>query len=416
MNASGELGRRISLGSLYVLLFLLPFSKSAIELMFGGLLLGWALERWDPRTRRGTIWLRAPSRPLLLALATFLGVCILSIAVSRHMRQSLEGLIGKWLEYLLFFVFVADLGAQEGVGRRCAAVLSAGSVFVILEAVWQEIFGRGLFRGYRLMVFDRMTGPYENPIDLATYLMVVLLLLVGVTSFRRGRGVRGLLWLLAVAVLLCLGRTLAFGAWLSLGVGLAWLLWREPRVRRQAMMTGAAVLLAAGFFILRRGDWSLVSFSDVGTKDRVFMWQTALRMIQDRPLLGHGINTFMANYLDYWVGGERQPRYAHNSYLQMAAETGLIGLAAFLWLLWLLRRAIERGLRAGSGADDRGLLAGLAAALLAFLIQAGYDTNFYAMRQVAMFWVLAGLAVGLSERVSTDASGAKSAPMTSVHR
>ncbi len=404
MKASGDLGRRIGLGSLYVLLFLLPFSKSAIELMFGGLLLGWVLERWDPRTRRRTLWLRAPSRPLLLALAAFLGVCVLSITMSRHMPQSLKGLIGKWLEYLLFFVFVADLGAQDGVGRRCAAVLSAGSVFVIVEAVWQEIFGRGLFLGYRLMVYERITGPYENPIDLATYLMVIVPLLLALAVLQRRRLARAGLWILVGALLLCLGRTLAFGAWLSFGAALAWLMWREPALRRPAFLTGIAILLAAGFVMLRRGNWFLISLSDVGTKDRIFMWQAALRMILDRPLLGHGINTFMANYLDYWVGGEQQPRYAHNCYLQMAAETGVVGLAAFLWLLWLVFARMARALRASRGSGDRVLLAGLAAGLVAFAIQAGYDTNFYAMRQVAMFWVLAGLAVGLSERLDDGAS------------
>jgi O-antigen ligase len=146
-----------------------------------------------------------------------------------------------------------------------------------------------------------------------------------------------------------------------------------------------------------------VSLSDVGTKDRVFMWQTAWHMIQDRPVLGHGINTFMANYLTYWVGGEQQPRYAHNCYLQMAAETGLVGLAAFLWLLWLAFARMGRALTRAPASGDRTILAGLVAGLLAFAIQAGYDTNFYAMRQVAIFWVLAGLAVGLSARLTTGA-------------
>ncbi|MDP3767091.1 MAG: hypothetical protein Q8S13_03675, partial [Dehalococcoidia bacterium] len=77
---------------------------------------------------------------------------------------------------------------------------------------------------------------------------------------------------------------------------------------------------------------------------------------------------------------------------------------AFLWLLWLVFARMARALRAAGGARERALLAGLSAGLLAFVIQSGYDTNFYAMRQVAMFWVLAGLAVGLSERLDGGAS------------
>lgn len=396
----GQLGRTVQLDSLYVLLFLLPFSKAAIELAFGGFFIGWLMERADATTRRQTLWLQPSFRPLLAAVVAFLGVCALSIAVSRHPHESVRGFVGKWLEYLLFFIIVVDLGRLDGVGRRSAAVMAGGSLFVIVEAVWQELFGRGLFLGHQWMVYDRMTGPYENPIDLATYLMVIILFLLGLAAAVPRRRVRAALWVLMVALLLCLGRTLAFGAWLSFGAALAWLIWREPALRRPALVTGVVILFAAGFFVLRRGYWTVLSLSDVGTKDRVFMWQDALRMIQDQPILGHGINTFMANYLQYWVGGEQQPRYAHNCYLQMAAETGLVGLAAFLWLLWRVFAKIGRGLQAARGSGDRLLLAGLAAGLLAFVIQAGYDTNFYAMRQVALFWVLAGLAVGQSSRVA----------------
>jgi O-antigen ligase len=388
--------KRFQEGSLCVLLFLLPFSKAAIEIGFGLLLLGWVLERVDSRTRGDTVWRRASFRPLALALAGFLGVCALSILGSRHLPESLSGLINKWAEYLLFFVIAADLGARPGVVRRVAWVFAASSVFVVVEALSQELFGTGIFRGYRWIVYQRMTGPYENPIDLATYLMVAIPLLLGLAAVQPRRPARAVLWTLIAILLACFGRTLAFGAWLSFLAAFALLVWRRTPLRRQAALTVLAALLAAGFFVARRGEWRIVSLSDVGTQDRIYMWQTALRMIHDRPMLGHGINTFMANYLDYWVGGERMPRYAHNCYLQMAAETGLVGLAAFLWLLWRVFARMWRALRAAGGSRERALLAGLAAGLLAFVIQSAYDTNFYAMRQVALFFVLAGLAVGLS--------------------
>ncbi|MBI4341307.1 MAG: O-antigen ligase family protein, partial [Candidatus Omnitrophica bacterium] len=136
---------------------------------------------------------------------------------------------------------------------------------------------------------------------------------------------------------------------------------------------------------------------EFGKVDRWVCWVAAMRMIQDRPVLGFGLNTFMANYLDYWVGGERNPRYAHNCYLQMAAETGYIGLTAFLLLLGFLFVRIVSGWRQASP-PQQVLLAGCMAGLMAFAVQAGIDTNFYSLRQAALFWVIAGLAVGLSVR------------------
>jgi O-antigen ligase len=311
-----------------------------------------------------------------------------------------EGFIGKWLEYALLFMMAADLGARQGIPRRVGVLVAWSSVLVVIEALSQELFGTGVFRGYRWIVFERMTGPYTNPIDLATYIMVVVPLLLGVAQ-GAARRVRWALWVLVAALIGCLGRTLAFGVWLSFGAALLWLAWRRPDLRRPVLVALGAVAAASLGFMALRGEWYLATLSDMGTKDRVYMWQAALRMIQARPVLGHGVNTFMANYLDYWVGGERQPRYAHNCYLQIAAETGLIGLAAFSAMIASAARRIWTALR-GARADTA-LLAGLATGLLAFLIHAGYETNFFSMRQAALFWTLGGLALGMSQPVARAA-------------
>ena len=179
--------------------------------------------------------------------------------------------------------------------------------------------------------------------------------------------------------------------------------WRAALRRPGPVLVLVTVVLLGGGFLLGRqgrplGD--VVVLHDIGTRDRWAMWQAALGMIRDRPIVGHGVNTFMANYLDYWVGGERMPRYAHNCYLQVAAETGIVGLAAFLWLLAALFLRLGRAARVPPFDASRLLLSGLCAGLVAFAVQAGVDTNFYALRQAALFWVLAGMAVGLSEHAA----------------
>ncbi|MBI3087355.1 MAG: hypothetical protein HYY91_00490, partial [Candidatus Omnitrophica bacterium] len=170
MKALGSWRRLLQEGSLYLLLVLLPFSKAAVEILFGFLLLGWVLERLDPRTRRDTLWLKPALRPLGLALAGYLGICALSITVSRFPEVSVRAFFSKWLEYLWFFVIATDLGGRPAVLRRSLGALACSAFLVLVEGLSQEWLGHGLFRGYALHTFLRMTGPYENPIDLATYL------------------------------------------------------------------------------------------------------------------------------------------------------------------------------------------------------------------------------------------------------
>jgi O-antigen ligase len=73
---------------------------------------------------------------------------------------------------------------------------------------------------------------------------------------------------------------------------------------------------------------------------RLEMYSVTSRMIADKPWTGHGIATWPSQYLKYADGlpsaGTRTP---HNDYLFYAAELGLIGLAALLWI-WLTQLTI----------------------------------------------------------------------------
>ena len=70
------------------------------------------------------------------------------------------------------------------------------------------------------------------------------------------------------------------------------------------------------------------------TSDRAFLVDAGLKMIRDRPLTGVGINAFRPAYPLYAQlkphGHRDKPTHAHNIYLELTAETGLIGLGGLL--------------------------------------------------------------------------------------
>ena len=85
------------------------------------------------------------------------------------------------------------------------------------------------------------------------------------------------------------------------------------------------------------------NFSSIDS--RLIIWGTALEIIKDKPLLGIGIGSFKMDYLDYQAGFLKEnPIYlkyhsraeeAHNEYIQLAAELGIIGLGIFLYILFI---------------------------------------------------------------------------------
>lgn len=386
-----------------ILLFLIPFSIAAVEICFGLLLLGWILHGWVSGWKDLRLWASPDRFHLRLSLIIFLTVCAMSIAVSAYKAISLSGFINKWLEYALLMVFAVELGRRPRLRNWSVPVIAASGSCVVIEAVTQEMFGYGLFTRHPLMKFSRMTGPYTNPTDLATYLMVLMFILLGYLVVSKRPRWSGAIVLVLFAALACFIRTQTRGAWLGVAAGFVAMITASvhPRIRRAVAAIFVLLLAAIGTVIWLQGPERLhhLFFDlDIGKTDRYYMWRSALWMIKDRPLLGQGLNTFMANYVAYWVGGEIAPRYAHNCFLQVAAETGLIGLTAFLWFLGsVIVRQVQALRRLVS--DESALLCGIFGALAGFLVQSAVDTNFYVIRQAALFWVLAGFGFGFAEQL-----------------
>ena len=130
---------------------------------------------------------------------------------------------------------------------------------------------------------------------------------------------------------------------------------------------------------------------------RKALWSAAVNMGADHPLLGVGPGRFGIESPNYVTDDpvNLQRPFAHNSYLEIFAETGFPGLIAFLAMLltsWSLAvRGRRRALAAG---DER--MATLASAIQGGLVVAVTAANFLSVQITAPLWVLAGLAAVVS--------------------
>lgn len=418
MNLQASSIRRTGGAALVLFLFVIPFSKAVVEIFFPVLLLLWLFGWKRPFSEGNLRSIPAPNRNLFFLLALYLIVCLFSVSVSSFPELSLRGFIGKTLEYALLFIIAADLAAEPRTARRAMQALLAAAGLVILWGLVQEgLIHTAMYQGEardfitgKRLDYVRMVGPYENPNDLATFLMVAGLAAAG-WALRAGKSrITPVLWVSAALIAACLSWTRSMGGLLGAFCGLALLGWIH-RDNKQLLwsMAGAAVA-AAGFFLITSSESldKLLTFSDIASNDRASMWQTGWSMFKDRPLFGHGLNTFMANYSSFAPDAGKNPAYAHNCYLQMAAETGILGLSIFVIFLTGLSRHLWSALRMRTAGpaetaepELRAALDGISAALLGFLVQSTFDTNFYALRQAVLFWTLAGAAVALSTRLQS---------------
>ena len=121
---------------------------------------------------------------------------------------------------------------------------------------------------------------------------------------------------------------------------------------------------------------------------RIGFWVEAAEFIKKYPLTGSGLNTY----------SKLENMYAHNCYLQMAAEIGIPGLLAFLVMIGVVFLRALRSLAELKDPYWETILAALLSGLAAFLIQSFFDTTLYSVQLGALFWVMVGL-IGAVSRV-----------------
>ena len=101
----------------------------------------------------------------------------------------------------------------------------------------------------------------------------------------------------------------------------------------------------------------------------------------------HNFNKFVAPGYRYGIP------YAHNCYLQMSCEIGIIGLASFLLILTLFFYEGIKTINTQQKTFSWYVLLASLTAVLGFCVQMAVDTIFYSLDFGILFWILFGLAV-----------------------
>lgn len=112
---------------------------------------------------------------------------------------------------------------------------------------------------------------------------------------------------------------------------------------------------------------------------RMNYWKEALNIIKMHPIAGVGLGNFNLTH----------SRYAHNLFLQLWAEMGILGLISMLWLIFL---SFGRGIRNfKTNMEQNHIIAAALSASLAFLFSNLFDIGFFIPEVAFIWWVILGL-------------------------
>jgi len=316
-------------------------------------------------------------------------------------------LLGGFSVLLAGLVRILNL---TGVTRLAGGLIALGVVLALVGIVQLALLGQDVYTGMRIYGFWRPRnllttpfGPFVNKNHFAGWMVMVMPLAAGYVAGLAERGLRGararwrdrFLWLSSRD-----GGRLQLVAFAFLLMGVSVVLTRSRSGLTSLLMaiaTGGALAAFLAVIVL----WAGVNIQQrFGTTSEAValrrgIWHDAARVVADFPLTGTGLNTFGTAMFQYQTFIRDQHVYeAHNDYLQLAAEGGLLLSVPIVATLIVFVRAVARRFRAGED-DTRGywIRVGAVVGLTAIAVQSIVEFSLQMPGNAALFVVLAAIAL-----------------------
>src|SRR3954453_5074639 len=281
---------------------------------------------------------------------------------------------------------------------------------------------------------DRLAGTIGEPTQLAALLVAGFVIALALAATERGKPLlRGFYFTASALCLITTFLTLSRAGIIALVLAMVAAVIVGGRWRAQvALVAGLVVLSLVGFFAFVATPHQRDRVTQVGqgsTTGRSDIWTVGWRMVEAHPVRGVGVGQFESSSVHYLIapGTIRrsdliidQPKVAHNIYLHILAEMGIVGLVPFLLILGFSLRcallAAREFARRGDTAMDlisRSVFVGLVGILAA---------DFFASEQFSkQLWLLLGIGPALlamaqrrdeaEERPALGGQPAPSAPL-----
>lgn len=299
------------------------------------------LRAWQPAARD----VLRRHRALFAGLVLLVVWVTLSLIWTRDPAAAIRELWPFYVAGLLALVVATMVSTPRQV-RLVVGAFVAGAVLSVLVGLIAQMLQPAATAGGS---DGRFEGGAGDPNFLAAALVPAVVLVAALGSSVRSA--HGRLALGAAIVVLALG----FAATASRGgvvaavvTGLAAIALYRGRRAQVALFVVGGLCLAGASLAASPAAWERVTSIDSRGNGRADLWNVAWQMSADHPIAGVGLNSFRARAPEYVrrpgtlhfvdLIAER-PRVVHNTYLQLLAEAGIVGLALFVLVVGACLRA-----------------------------------------------------------------------------
>ncbi len=242
-----------------------------------------------------------------------------------------------------------------------------------------------------IAIAARASSTFTNPLFFAAFLVIMMPFAAYCLLYFRSRRKRALSFVCLILIVGGIASSYSRGPYLALGLTFFVLLFYGKKRTVKLLSLAAASLIAMMVFassVFMR-LLSLFSNNDISINTRSKIFDACLDMIKQKWLFGYGTGVNNIREMLHSVYGIKQP-HAHNIFLEIILENGVIGLLFFIAILVVFAVMMFKLMRKGE--RERGFAITFLASIVAFCACGMTDCLFYGLKPTQYFLMILGLA------------------------
>lgn len=326
----------------------------------------------------------APFNRWLAATMLLLIAATISVFVSSDTRAAMGIWKAYFVEPLLFFSVLISTVKTDADKKQIIWALLLGTLPITIFAIIQKFTGWLIPNPFwQAVETRRVTSFFGYPNAVALYVAPLMPLAIYLWNTRLIQ--RILLSIIILFGVLAIIFAQSTGAIIAF-VGTA-ILFGLINKKTRLYAVGAMIIFTIIFSTtpLKQPFANEVLFQGVSGQLRLNMWGETVEMLKTHPILGAGLANYQTAVAPWHILKWAEIYlYPHNLFITFWSETGILGLAAFIWLIILFLKKTT--------ANYTRLSKVLIASILIILIHGLVDVPYFKNDLAVIFWTILGLA------------------------
>jgi putative inorganic carbon (hco3(-)) transporter len=319
-----------------------------------------------------------------------LSLILIGLIISAYLNGKYAigaGIIKGWFILPIILALIAKSVIPKERIKNILYTLFFSATAVSSLSLAGYFFGKVTFDG-------RLEGVFNSPNYLAMYIAPALIfgiMLIQKINFKNNEAVSRIdktLIIGSVIMTAALYLTYTYAAWVAVlaSFAIVLLIQNKQKIRGRWF----PILFLVGLLLLG-SQWNSQKFKDFrminprsSSESRIMIWKAAVKIIQDNPVFGIGAGNFQEKYLEYQRYFPPYLEWAvphpHSLYLAFWLYSGIVGLAAFIYLVWMWFKIIFKKEK------DAFWMASVCI-MIYFLLHGLVDTTYFKNDLAVIFWL-----------------------------